>query len=179
MIDAVGGQAIVLGHSSGAVLALYAAARGVPITALFLSEPPFHFGIDEPDPRLAERIQELIDSGHADEAVVTFQLEGVELPREMVEQIRQSDMFPHLVGLAQSTVYDARLTAEVSTPTPEMLAVAMPVTILRGERTFPMLIRAADRLAEEMDAADRVIVPESVMHRPDPVATARVIAERA
>ena len=41
-----------------------------------------------------------------------------------------------------------------------------------------MLIRAADRLAEEMAAAYLVIVPESVMHRPDPVATARVIAER-
>lgn len=178
VIDAVGGQAIVLGHSSGAVLALYAAARGVPITALFLSEPPFRFGVGEPDPRLAERLQELIDSGQPDDAVVTFQLEGVELPRGMVDQIRQSDLFPHLVGLAQSTVYDARLTAAVSTPTPEMLSVALPVTILRGEQTFPMLIRAADRLAEEMAAADLVIVPESVMHRPDPVATARVIAER-
>ena len=29
----------MLGHSSGAVLALSAAARGVPIRALFLSEP--------------------------------------------------------------------------------------------------------------------------------------------
>lgn len=179
VIDAIGGRAVVLGHSSGAVLALSAAAHGVPITALFLSEPPFRFGVDEPDPRLAERMQELIDSGHPAEAVVTFQLEGVELPRDMVEQIRQSAMFPHLVGLAQSTVYDALLTAAVSTPTPEMLSVPVPVTILRGEHTFPMLVRAADRLAEEMAAADLVIVPESVMHRPDPVATARVIAERA
>jgi hypothetical protein len=29
-----------------------------------------------------------------------------------------------------------------------------------------------------MDGAELVVVPESVMHRPDPVATARVIAER-
>jgi predicted ATP-grasp superfamily ATP-dependent carboligase len=29
-----------------------------------------------------------------------------------------------------------------------------------------------------MDGAELVIVPESVMHRPDPAATARVIAER-
>lgn len=178
VIDAIGGEAMVLGHSSGAVLALYAASRGVPITRLFLSEPPFRFGADEPDARLAERLQRLLDEGKPEDAVVTFQLEGVELPREMVDQIRRSDLFATLVPLAQSTVYDANLTAQLSSPTPEMLAVSQPVTILRGAQTFPLLITAADRLAAEMDAAELVIVPESVMHRPDPAATAREIRRR-
>ena len=44
VIDAIGGEAAVIGHSSGAVLALFAAAEGVPMTHLFLSEPPFRFG---------------------------------------------------------------------------------------------------------------------------------------
>jgi pimeloyl-ACP methyl ester carboxylesterase len=178
VIAAVGGDAIVLGHSSGAVLALFAAGRGVPIRALFLSEPPFRFGKDEPAADLPQRLQKLVDDGKSDEAVVTFQLEGVELPREMVEAIRQSDQFPALVPLAQSTVYDAKLTAQVSTPTAEMLSVSQPVTILRGEQTFPILATAADRLANEMPAAELVIVPESVMHRPDPGGTARVVRER-
>ena len=73
------------------------------------------------------------------------------MPREMVEQIRKSEQFAALVPLAQSTVYDAKLTAQVSTPTPEMLSVSQPVTILRGEQTFPILVTAADRLAEEME----------------------------
>lgn len=179
VIAAVGGDAIVLGHSSGAVLALYAASRGVPIRSLFLSEPPFRFGVDEPAADLAQRLQRLIDDDRPDDAVVTFQLEGVGLPPEMVEQIRQSEMFPALIPLAQSTVYDATLTALVSTPSPAMLSVATPVTILRGEQTFPVLVTAADRLSEEMDAAELVIVPESVMHRPDPAATAEVVRARA
>lgn len=179
VIEAVGGEAIVLGHSSGAVLALFAAARGVPIRALFLSEPPFRFGVDEPADDLPDRLQRLVDEGRSDEAVVTFQLEGVELPPEMVEQIRRSDMFDSLVAVAQSTVYDATLTRQVSTPTAEMLAVSQPVTILRGEQTFPMLIASAGRLAQAMPDAELVIVPESVMHRPDPDATARVVRERA
>ncbi|MFB8145368.1 alpha/beta fold hydrolase [Microbacterium sp. NPDC056003] len=177
VIEAVGGDAAVLGHSSGAVLALFAASLGVPVRALFLSEPPFHFGVDEPDPRLPERLQALIDEGRSDEAVVTFQLEGVGLPKEMVEGIRQSDQFAELVAVAQSTVYDATLTRQVSVPTPEMLGIS-PVTILRGEQTFPILITAADRLAEEMDGAELVVVPESVGHRPDPEATARVVRAR-
>jgi hypothetical protein len=102
----------------------------------------------------------------------------VGLPRDMVAGIRQSEHFAALVPLAQSTVYDARLTAQVSTPSSEMLTVTAPVTILRGEQTFPLLVTAADRLSEAMPDAELVIVPESVMHRPDPVATARIVRER-
>lgn len=178
VIEAVGGDAAVLGHSSGAVLALVAASRGVPVRALFLSEPPLRFGVDEPADDLAERLQRYVDEGRPEEAIVTFQLENVGLPTEMVEQIRASDQFPALLPLAQSTVYDTKLVQGVSTPTPEMLAVTAPVTVLRGEQTFPILITAADRLAEVIDGAELVIVPESVMHRPDPAATARVIHER-
>jgi uncharacterized protein YceH (UPF0502 family) len=50
--------------------------------------------------------------------------------------------------------------------------------VLRGAQTFPFLMSATDRLADEMPVAELVIVPESVMHRADPVATARVLAER-
>lgn len=179
VIGAVGGDAVVLGHSSGAVLALFAASLGVPIRALFLSEPPFRFGESEPAPGLAARLQELVDEGRHEDAVVTFQLEGVGLPEEMVEGFRASPQFAPLVLIAQSTVYDTRLTDRVSTPTPEMLGVTQPVTVLRGEQTFPMLIAGADRLAEAIPHAELVVVPESVMHRPDPAATARVIADRA
>jgi len=178
VIAAVGGDAAVLGHSSGAVLALFAASLGVPVRALFLSEPPFGFGVSEPAPDLADRLQRLVDAGRLDEAVVTFQLESVRLPQEMVDQIRAGDQFAALVPLAQSTVYDTRLVAQVSTPTPEMLAVSAPVTVLRGEQTFPILVAGSDRLADAIDHAELVVVPESVMHRADPVATARVIAER-
>lgn len=177
VIRATGGEAAVLGHSSGAVLALFAASLGVPVRALFLSEPPLRFGVDEPAADLADRLQAFVDEGHPDEAIVTFQLEGVGLPREMVDGIRASDQFAALLPLAQSTVYDTNLVRVASTPTPEMLAVPA-VTVLRGAQTFPILVTAADRLAAALEGAELVIVPESVMHRPDPAATARVVRER-
>lgn len=178
VISHAGGEVAVLGHSSGAVLALYAAGRRVAMRHLFLSEPPFRFGVDEPDPALPDRLQSLIDDGHPDEAVTVFQREGVGLPEEMIAQIRQSPLFSALVGLAQSTVYDATLTQAVSTPTPEMLGVSAPVTILCGAQTFPLLSAAAQRLKDSMPDAELAIVPESVMHRPDPEATARIVADR-
>jgi pimeloyl-ACP methyl ester carboxylesterase len=179
VIDAVGGDAAVLGHSSGAILALFAASLGVPVRALFLSEPPFRWGDDEPAHDLAERLQGLVDDGKAADAVATFQLEGVGLPRDMVDAGRASGQLATLAPLGQSTVYDVMLTRQVSVPTPEMLTVTQPVTVLRGDQTFPVIISGSDRLAEAIPHAELVIVPESVMHRPDPVATARVVRERA
>jgi pimeloyl-ACP methyl ester carboxylesterase len=178
VVGAVGGEAAVIGHSSGAVLALYAAAEGVPMTHLFLSEPPFRFGEGEPPADLPVRLQTLIDVGRAEEAVVLFQREAVGLPDPVIAQIRSSPMFASLVPLAQSTVYDALLTRAVSTPTQAMLDVQVPVTILRGDPTFPMLVAATDRLAKLMPHAELVVVPESHDHGVDPAGTVREIRSR-
>ena len=178
VIAGVGADAAVIGHSSGAVLALFAAAEGVPMRHLFLSEPPFRFGVDEPAADLADRLQAYVDEGRPEEAVTTFQREAVGLPDEIVAQIRASPMFAGLVPLAQSAVYDATLTAAVSTPTTAMTGVTVPVTILRGEPTFAILVAAAERLAAAMPSAELVIVPESHDHAMDPPATARLIADR-
>lgn len=176
VVAAAGGQAAVLGHSSGAVLALYAASRGVPTRALYLSEPPFRFGVDLPDPALAQRLQALVDAGDRAGAVSTFQVEGIGLPASMVDQMRATPMFEALLPLAQSTVHDAALTAALQTPTEAMLSVDVPVTILLGAETFPVLDTAARTLAAAMPAARLVEVAESLHHRPDPGATAAVVA---
>lgn len=177
VVASVGEPAAVLGHSSGAVLALFAASRGVAFGHLFLSEPPFRFGVGEPAADLSDRILALVAAGRAADALVAFQLEGVGLPLEMVEQLRASALFDTLLPLARSTAYDAALTRDVSTPTAAMLAVGTPTTVLLGRDTFPVLDAAARRLVEMMPA-ELVDVPESVGHRPDPVATAQVIAQR-
>ena len=177
VIEAVGGVAGVVGHSSGAVLALFAASIGVTTGHLFLSEPPFRFGEDEAWD-LAERMQAAIDGGDPGIAVTAFQREAVGLPESVLDQIRASPMFASLVPLAQSTVYDVLLTRAVSTPTDAMTSVAVPVTILRGEPTFPMLVTAIERLAERIPSAEVVLVPESHDHAVDPAGTAREIAKR-
>ncbi|MGX1792327.1 alpha/beta fold hydrolase [Microbacterium sp. NPDC055312] len=178
VIGAVGGADAVLGHSSGAILALFAASRGVPTGALFLSEPPIDFDAQGWGEELPRRLQELIDTGRGEDAVAAFQRDAVGLPAEMVEAGRASGQLAALAPLAQSTVYDARLTLRYRHPDAALLDVDVPVTVLRGAQTFPFLIASSDRLAEQVDGAELVIVPESVMHRPDPTATARVIAAR-
>ncbi len=178
VIDGVGGAAVVLGHSSGAVLSLFAAAMGVPMTHLFLSEPPFRFGQDEPPADLADRLQDLIDRGEEEEAVLLFLREDVGMPEPAIEQLRASADFAGLIPLAQSTVYDHLLAQSVSTPTSAMLGVGVPVTLLRGEPTMPLLVTAIERLAAAMPGAELVIVPESHNHRVDPAGTVREVVAR-
>lgn len=178
IIAASGPDTAVIGHSSGAVLALFAAGQGVPISRLFLSEPPFRFGEDDPAPDLEDRLQAFVDDGHPEEAVVLFQREGVGLPEAFIEQFRASPAFAQIAPLGRSTVYDTMVTRRVSTPSAEMRVVRMPVTILCGVETMPILATAASRLAEVMPDAEFLQVPESVGHRMDPEATARIVAAR-
>lgn len=178
VIDAVGGTDAVLGHSSGAILALYGNTRGVPTGALFLSEPPILFDDTGYGDELAARLQQLVDDGHPDEAVAAFQLDAVGLPAEMVEAGRTNGMLAALAPLGQSVVYDTQLTLRLKQPSADALLVTAPVTVLRGEQTFPFLIGSSDRLASVVPGAELVVVPESVMHRADPEATTRVIAQR-
>lgn len=178
VIEAVGGRAAVLGHSSGALVALLAAVHGAPIDHLFLSEPPTRFGKDEPDPALPQRLQALVDEGRGGEAVTLFQREGVGLPGPLIDEIRASPIFEHLTLLAQSTVYDATIAAATSTPDERMLSVAVPTTVLLGAETMPLLERAAPMLAERMASAELVRVPESRNHALDPEATAAIVADR-
>lgn len=178
VIEAAGGADAVLGHSSGAVLAVYAATRGVPTGALFLSEPPIDFEGEGFGDELADEMQALVDAGTPEEAVASFQLDAVGLPAEMVEAGRASGQLAALAPLGQSTVYDARLTLRLKQADPARLTVDVPVAVLRGVQTFPFLVAASDRLAATLADAELVIVPESIMHRLDPAATARVIADR-
>jgi pimeloyl-ACP methyl ester carboxylesterase len=176
--DVVGGAPVVLGHSSGAVLSLFAAAEGVPMTHLFLSEPPLRFGQNEPPVDLADRLQTLVDRGEKEEAVLLFLQEDVGMPKPVIEQLRGSLAFTGFVPLAQTTVYDNRLVASVSTPTAAMLGVDVPVTLLRGDPTLPLIVTAVERLAAAMPGTELVVVPESHDHGVDPGGTVREVRAR-
>lgn len=178
VVESVDREVAVIGHSSGAVLALFAAGVGVPIGHLFLSEPPFGFEQDVAEPVQAKRIQRLVDEGRLGDAVVMFQRDVVGLPEEFVEQFKATPEFEQITQLAQSTVYDTLLTHRTSTPTPAMMGVTVPVTILCGVETMPFLKQAAQRLANVMPESEFLHVPESVGHRIHPATTARIIAER-
>jgi pimeloyl-ACP methyl ester carboxylesterase len=158
LIALCGGSATVFGYSSGAILALKAAADGAPISNLVLFEAPFGFE-DGVSTELPARLTDMIEAGQPDEAVALFQTTAIGLPADVVAHIRQSPMWPGLVAMAQSMVYDATITSTLAVPTAEMTAVTVPTLIMNGAQTWPVLRDAAHRLAKLMPDARHVEVP--------------------
>ncbi len=74
LVEHVGGSASLFGSSSGAVLALRAAAAGVNVDRLALYEPPFVVaeGDDGPPEDLAQQITALLAEGRHNDAVTYF-----------------------------------------------------------------------------------------------------------
>jgi pimeloyl-ACP methyl ester carboxylesterase len=122
VIAEAGGRASVYGFSSGALLALHAAAAGVPIEKLVLMEPPIGTDDDPADSAFTAEMAELVAAGRRREAVERF-LAGVGLPAEMLAEM--APMMPALDAVAHTIVYDCliseatttELLAKVSTPT--------------------------------------------------------------
>lgn len=166
VIAAVGGRAAVFGFSSGATLALHAAAAGSAIGELVLYEAPY--GLSR-DTTLPTRLAHLIEQGRRGDAVATMQLDGIGLPAEMVEQARQSPMWQQLEAIAQTVVYDATITSLPSPP------VDTETLVITGAETWPGLRDAAARLTKELAHARQVEVPAGANHTIPAAATADAV----
>jgi pimeloyl-ACP methyl ester carboxylesterase len=176
LIDLVGGSAAVFGYSSGALLAVYAAAQKVPITALALYEAPFAMDAWR-QTDLAERLDDLVQQGRGGDAVTLFQSEGIGLPPEVVAQIRQSPMFPALEAIAQSTVYDATITAEFAVAPSALASVTVPALVMNGAETWPGLAQAARALAAALPGGRYQEIPGGADHGIPVSATAAAVRE--
>src|SRR5215470_16121283 len=111
VIAAVGAPALVYGNSSGGVLALRAAAAGVPIGRLAILEPPFRVdGTAALPERYVETLEELTSDGRMADAIEYFLTQAVGLPPQAVEQTRRSPAWPGMQRMAPTLVYDAHVT---------------------------------------------------------------------
>jgi pimeloyl-ACP methyl ester carboxylesterase len=156
VIGHVGGSAWVFGHSSGAVLALEAACRGLPMAKVAAYETPFIPAGSRPRPAadVTERLVRLVQAGDRDGATELFQIEMIGLPAEMVLGMRHSDMWGYLTGLAHSLPYDCALF-EPGCPVPSrrLAGVGVPTLAVAGSNTFPWLAEATRQVAEAVPGA--------------------------
>jgi pimeloyl-ACP methyl ester carboxylesterase len=159
LIDEAGGPAVVFGWSSGAVLALDAAAAGLPISRLALFEPPVV--VDDRRPPVpadyVQRLDDAIASGRPGDAAELFLTAGVGMPAEAVAGIRQSPFWPALEGVAHTIAYDGRIMGTTMSgnplPADRWAAVTVPVLVMHGNRTEPWLVAAAHAVADLLPTA--------------------------
>jgi pimeloyl-ACP methyl ester carboxylesterase len=133
---AVGPQPpFVFGHSSGAAIALRAAAAGLPLAAIVAYEAPFTEA-DTPAPAVdpADHIRELVSSGRRGEAVSFWMSEVVHLPAEALAQMDGAPWVKALEPLTPTLPYDIAVTAG-GVPTAELGKITAPVLILGGKNS--------------------------------------------
>ncbi|MGH2629208.1 MAG: alpha/beta fold hydrolase [Actinomycetota bacterium] len=154
VIAEAGGSAHLYGSSSGAALALEAAAAGLPVMKLALWEPPF---VPEGGPRppadTAKTFADLVAAGRRGDAAEFFMSKVVGLPDEFVAQARSSPWWPAQEALAHTLAYDATIMGDYWLPTERAASVKVPTIVLAGGASFPWIVDTARQLAGSMPNA--------------------------
>ncbi|NOU86052.1 alpha/beta fold hydrolase [Paenibacillus sp. LMG 31460] len=160
MIDVAGGSANVWGLSSGAVLALQAASRGVNITKLALHEPPFVVDAADrkPPKNFVMHITELITANRRAEGIKYFMTKGMGAPSFVVSLMRiMPGVWSKLMAVAHTLPYDAALVDGFidgkSLPTQLWSTVTMPTLVLEGTESPAGLRHGAQALANVLPNA--------------------------
>jgi pimeloyl-ACP methyl ester carboxylesterase len=167
VVDAAGGSAFVYGSSSGAALALRAAASGVHARRLVLHEPPYAMDASA-SPLLASyrgRIAELLAADRRGDAVALF-MKVVGVPAFGVFMMRlMPNVWPKLKAVAHTLPYDfAQLGDTPGTPLPRELldrmgAVKAPTLMVLGGKSPPWMARAVEAVASAIPGAKQRTVP--------------------
>lgn len=155
------GRCLVFAQSSGAALALEAAASGVPMTRLFAYEPPYMVGDppDRPAPDFKEHLERLIAEGKRDEAVSYF-MTTVGMPAFAVRIMRLFPFWKDLRAVAHTLPYDAAVMAGFDFPAKRLATVKVPVVAIAGGKTTPTLKRAVEEVARTVPGAQRKVAPK-------------------
>ena len=125
VIKEAGGSAFVYGTSSGAALALEAAASLPTIKKLALWEPPYIVDDSRPRPPAdtATIYTELVAEGRRGDAVEFFMSKVVGLPPEFVAYAHTQPWWPAQEALAHTLAYDATVMGDYSLPTKQAMSV--------------------------------------------------------
>jgi hypothetical protein len=154
LVAAAGGNAVLVGVSSGGELALRAAEAGVGVRALALYEPPLAAGDAAPPtaPEYPAELAAALAAGDRAKAVTLFLTKAVGLPRVVPAVMRLLPMWRRLTAVAPTLPYDDAIVAPYRTGGPVARRVDVPVLVLAGGRSPQWLRDAARGLAGVLPA---------------------------
>lgn len=152
LITVAGGSAYVYGVSSGAALAIRAAANGARISKLGLYEPPFMVDANghRPPADHEAQLKTLIASGRRSEAVKYFMTKMVGAPSIVAAFMSLLPMWSKLKAVAHTLPYDAAVMGDFSFPTARIASVKIPTLIMGGSKSQVVLQKAVQAVAQTL-----------------------------
>jgi pimeloyl-ACP methyl ester carboxylesterase len=167
LIEASGGSAFLYGASSGAVLALRAAARGIGVAKLAMYDPPF-VTAGAPAPVPPDRVREIIEharAGRRSDAVKTF-LRMVGTPAMAIPIMRIiPGVWSNLTAVAHTLPYDLAMLGDYGADKPvpadvaeALAAVRVPTLVGVGAKSPGWMQHTVDVVARGVPGARREVL---------------------
>ncbi|WP_326565628.1 alpha/beta hydrolase [Amycolatopsis rhabdoformis] len=182
IVKEAGGEAGLFGISSGAVLALEAAHRGVPVNRVAVYEPPFV--VDGTREALTAgytaKLEKAVADGNSGEAVRLFMRVGVGLPGPMVAMMRLMPAWPKLKRVAFTLPYDNAVMDgnQAGRPLPDerWSGIAAPSLVVDGGKSPQWMRNGVAQLAQRLPGSTYRTLPGQT-HLVKAQALAPVLAE--
>lgn len=175
VIDAVGGDAFVMGQSSGAGLAYRAAGAGVPMRKLIGYEAPWvglRTNKDGSTKDYHADLDRLIDAGENAKAISYFMVDMIGAPRiaPLMMRVMAAKDWKKLLAVAPTLRYDAAVMGSTFTvPEAELSPITVPTLALCGSKAAPAMLAAQARIAEVVPGAEHAVL-DGQTHQVSPAA---------
>lgn len=156
VLAGLAGPVDLLGHSSGAILALQVAQRTTPnLERLIVYEPPVFFAAaDRIDADLPERLEALLAQGEHEAAVETFLREGPRVSPAELRSMKAGPAWAQMVkGLAHTVAYDSRVQRAFSADPAELARVRARTLMLLGSASPARMRDAAETIVARLPNA--------------------------
>lgn len=160
LVDAAGGPTTLWGLSSGAALALRAAAADVGVARVSVYEPPFMVtpGLPRPTRDYGARLDALLAAGDRDGAVRHFMRNAVGVPAPIVAAMRLMPMWRGLRATAPTLPYDWAAVEPYVHGAPldpaDWSAITVPVQVCYGSKSPAPLQDGSRALAAAIGHAE-------------------------
>ncbi|MFD1152116.1 alpha/beta fold hydrolase [Saccharothrix hoggarensis] len=160
VIEVAGEPAAVFANCTGGMVAIQAAADGVPMRRLGMYEPPY----DSPkatDEQLVE-LKRLVAAGLREEAVTLFGKDIVGfITDETLEKIKNHPAWQAFVSMAPSAVYDTIISQQHNAVPFDLLPkITVPTLIISGRKSTPSIQEACVTLADRIPDARLIRLPD-------------------
>ena len=182
VIEQVGGPARLFGMSSGGVLALEAAARGLDIARLAVYEPPLVVDDtrDPLPPDYVTTLDALVGERRRGDAVAYAMTTAMGVPEEMVASMRQGPAWAAFEAVAHTLAYDGAFMAHLMQGRPLDPAAwgtaELPVLVISGGDSPPWMRHAAEAVVQALPKArSRTLAHQT--HAVAPEVLAPVVAD--
>jgi pimeloyl-ACP methyl ester carboxylesterase len=155
LIKDAGGSAYLYGVSSGAALALQAAAKVGPakVEKLAIYEPPY--GQEKQEfARQKQRVNDLVRTGEPGEAAAFF-MSAIGTPPDAMDAMKRSPEWEAIKKIDFTLAYDFAVLGDGEVPQDVVKAIRIPTLVMNGEKSMDFMGPTADRIAALVPQSQR------------------------